>query len=124
MAFWNAPLEDARSRAACVSPARCGPCGGWKPSTQTWEAEGKAAFRIRIGLNTDNSLVGNIGSSDRFSYTAIGDGVNVAARLEGVNKQFGTSICISDSVLKCRRHRPCWHGPCARFRSRAASRNS
>jgi adenylate cyclase len=44
-------------------------------------------------------LVGNIGASDRFSYTAIGDGVNVAARLEGMNKTFGTAICLSDSVF-------------------------
>jgi hypothetical protein len=43
-------------------------------------------------------LVGNVGSSARLNYTALGDGVNVAARLEGINKQFGTTICISDSI--------------------------
>ena len=45
-------------------------------------------------------LVGNVGSSARLSYTALGDGVNVAARLEGINKQFGTTICISDSIYE------------------------
>src|SRR5258707_6344418 len=55
-------------------------------------------MHIRIGLNCANVLVGNIGSSTRLSYTALGDGVNVAARLEGINKLFGTTICISDSI--------------------------
>ena len=64
----------------------------------TWEAEGRPRIRIRIGLNCATVLVGNVGSSARLSYTALGDGVNVAARLEGINKQFGTSICISDSI--------------------------
>jgi hypothetical protein len=63
-----------------------------------WEAEGRPQIQIRIGLNCANVLVGNIGSSTRLSYTALGDGVNVAARLEGINKQFGTTICISDSI--------------------------
>src|SRR5437899_2142951 len=63
-----------------------------------WEAEGRPRIKIRIGLNCANALVGNVGSSTRLSYTALGDGVNVAARLEGINKVFGTTICISDSV--------------------------
>jgi hypothetical protein len=63
-----------------------------------WETEGRPRIHIRIGLNCANVLVGNVGSSNRLSYTALGDGVNVAARLEGINKQFGTTICISDSI--------------------------
>jgi hypothetical protein len=51
-------------------------------------------------LNCANVLVGNVGSSERLSYTVMGDGVNVAARLEGMNKTFGTTICISDSVFE------------------------
>ena len=62
--------------------------------------KGDRGSAIRIGLNCANVLVGNIGSSTRLSYTALGDGVNVAARLEGINKQFGTTICISDSIYE------------------------
>src|SRR6202035_505958 len=67
-------------------------------ANDAWEAEGRPRIRIRIGLNCASVLVGNVGSSTRLSYTALGDGVNVAARLEGINKQFGTTICISDSI--------------------------
>ena len=64
-----------------------------------WGAEGRPPLRLRIGLHCANLLVGNVGSSARLSYTVMGDGVNVAARLEGLNKTFGTTICISDSVF-------------------------
>lgn len=56
-------------------------------------------MNVRIGLHSSSVLVGNIGSPERLSYTAIGDGVNVASRLEGMNKEFGSSVCVSDAVL-------------------------
>ncbi|MEA2920508.1 MAG: adenylate cyclase, partial [Bradyrhizobium sp.] len=97
MAFWNAPVERPdhvlRACAAAVRAAR-----RMERVNDAWEAEGRPRIHIRIGLNCANVLVGNVGSSSRLSYTALGDGVNVAARLEGINKQFGTTICISDSI--------------------------
>jgi adenylate cyclase len=98
MAFWGAPiaLPDHVLRA-CAGALRA--ARRMERVNEAWRAEGKPTLRIRIGLNSAEVLVGNIGSSERFSYTAIGDGVNVAARLEGMNKTFGTTICISDSVF-------------------------
>ncbi len=97
MAFWNAPVQRPdhvlRACAGALRAAR-----RMERVNDTWEAEGRPRIRIRIGLNCANVLVGNVGSSARLNYTALGDGVNVAARLEGINKQFGTTICISDSI--------------------------
>jgi class 3 adenylate cyclase/ABC-type nitrate/sulfonate/bicarbonate transport system substrate-binding protein len=97
MAFWNAPVERPdhvlRACAGALRAAR-----RMERVNNTWESEGRPRIHIRIGLNCANVLVGNVGSSARLSYTALGDGVNVAARLEGINKQFGTAICISDSI--------------------------
>ena len=58
-------------------------------------APDRRPLAIRIGLHSGDVLVGNVGSSERLSYTAMGDGVNVASPMEGLNKRFGTSICIS-----------------------------
>jgi class 3 adenylate cyclase len=97
MAFWNAPLQRPdhvlRACAAALRAAR-----RMERVNDAWETEGRPRIHIRIGLNCANVLVGNVGSSTRLSYTALGDGVNVAARLEGINKLFGTTICISDSI--------------------------
>jgi class 3 adenylate cyclase/ABC-type nitrate/sulfonate/bicarbonate transport system substrate-binding protein len=99
MAFWNAPVlcpdHILRGCAGALRAAR-----RMERVNDTWEAEGRPRIRIRIGLNCAPVLVGNVGSSTRLSYTALGDGVNVAARLEGINKLFGTTICISDSIYE------------------------
>jgi adenylate cyclase/guanylate cyclase len=58
------------------------------------------AFKIRIGLNTGSCVVGNVGSIKRINYTAIGDSVNVAARLEAANKELGTAILASESTVR------------------------
>jgi class 3 adenylate cyclase len=95
MAFWGAPveIEDSALRA-CKAALRI--TRRMERLNQQWRDEGKASLKVRIGINYASVLVGNIGTPERLSYTALGDGVNVASRLEGSNKQFNTSICISD----------------------------
>jgi adenylate cyclase len=61
-------------------------------------AEGIPLSYTRIGVHAGAAAVGNFGSRDRFSYTASGDAVNAASRLEGLNKTFGTRLCVSDAV--------------------------
>lgn len=99
MAFWGAPMpcEDHALRA-CSSALRL--IGRMSELNDAWEANGQPRIRVRIGINTSEALVGNMGTAERMSYTVIGDGVNVASRLEGINKEYGSSICISDKVVK------------------------
>lgn len=61
-----------------------------------WKAEGMPELCARIGINSGPMVVGNMGSKDVFNYTVMGDAVNLASRLEGVNKQYGTNIMISE----------------------------
>jgi class 3 adenylate cyclase/ABC-type nitrate/sulfonate/bicarbonate transport system substrate-binding protein len=97
MAFWGAPQEQPdQVLRACRGAVRA--MRRMDKANEAWRAEGKPTFRLRIGLHCGEALVGNVGSTERFSYTVMGDVVNVAARLEGLNKQFGTAICISDSI--------------------------
>jgi class 3 adenylate cyclase/ABC-type nitrate/sulfonate/bicarbonate transport system substrate-binding protein len=97
MAFWSAPMPRTdHALRACAGALRA--ARRMEAVNAAWKAEGRRTIRMRVGLHTGNVLVGNVGSSERLSYTAMGDGVNVAARLEGMNKEFGTTICISDSV--------------------------
>jgi len=99
MAFWGAPalLEDHAQRS-CFAALRIRE--GMKELNAGWEAAGTKPLNVRIGIHSDAVLVGNIGSKERMSYTVMGDGVNIAARLEGINKEYGTRICISHTVFK------------------------
>ena len=99
MAFWGAPaLLDDHAWRSCVSAMRI--LRGMEVLNAGWQAEGLKPLRVRIGIHSDAVLVGNIGSRERMSYTVMGDGVNIAARLEGTNKEFDTQVCISHTVFK------------------------
>ena len=93
MAFWNAPLDIAdHPRKACL--AALGVLGALE---KLHEADGPA-LRVGIGINTGTCAVGNFGSRQRFSYSAMGDNVNIASRLEGLTKQYGVPILVSGST--------------------------
>jgi|EndMetStandDraft_7_1072992.scaffolds.fasta_scaffold43568_1 adenylate cyclase len=100
MAIWNAPADDpdhvANACAAALALQRAN-----DRLNAEFEREGWPAYRTRLGLHTGEAVVGNIGSEDRMNYTALGATVNLAARLEGLNKNYGTSILVS-SALKQR----------------------
>jgi adenylate cyclase len=99
MAFWGAPQEDpGHAAAACRAALRCQ--ARLAALRGRWAAAGKPPFRARVGLNTGPVVVGNIGSEARFNYTVIGDPVNVASRLEGLNKFFGTSALVSEATYR------------------------
>src|SRR5262249_20448622 len=97
MAFWGAPTPNARHAVeACAAALECR--DRLRQRCEEIEAAGGLPLRIRVGINTGRMLVGNIGSSERLSYTVIGDAVNVASRLEAVNKRYGTEILIGDDT--------------------------
>lgn len=99
MAFWGAPaLLDDHAYRACVAALRARE--RMAEVNRQWQAQGLNTLHMRVGIHSDAVLVGNMGSSERMSYTVMGDGVNLAARLEGVNKEFGTAICVSHAVFR------------------------
>jgi adenylate cyclase len=98
IAFWNAPLPQEDHAVRCVRASlRCQTrLAGMRPSVKA--RIGKDMY-ARIGVNSGPAVVGNMGSKTRFDYTMLGDNVNLASRLEGVNKQFGTYIMISQATV-------------------------
>ena len=98
MAFWGAPIPNERhALAACTAALRCQAV--LRELRSRWQEAGKPTLATRIGLNTGEVVVGNIGSEMRLNYTVIGDAVNVASRLEGLNKFYGTEILVSESTF-------------------------
>ena len=99
MAFWGAPHPDEnQARNACLASLEIQQT--LHKLNMKWISQGKEAFITRIGINTGVSFIGNFGSSERFNYTAIGDSVNLANRLEGLNKVYGSQIIVSESTEK------------------------
>jgi adenylate cyclase len=98
MVLWNAPnrqsdhaLRACRAALACIEAERtlC--------ASQLWN--GLAPWTTRFGIHCDEVMLGHFGAPDRMSYTAIGDGVNLASRLEALNKQYGTTAIVSQSIV-------------------------
>lgn len=97
VAFWNAPVDDPLHADNAVEAAI--QCQQRLASLDIeWQREFGTKIRTRIGIHTGPVSVGNFGSQDRFNYTVIGDAANLASRLEGANKKFGTSILVSEAT--------------------------
>jgi adenylate cyclase len=95
MAFFGAPVdEEDHALRACITALQCQ--GALKSLNEKWRKEGKPNFSFRIGIHSGEVIAGNIGSSERFEYTVMGDPVNLASRIEQVNKELGTQILISE----------------------------
>jgi adenylate cyclase len=103
MVFWNAPNPqpdhvERACRAALAGRLAC------EKLNSRFETEGLKPFFTRFGIHVGEAVVGNVGSTERMNYTALGNTVNLAARLEGLNKQFGTAILVSEDVYLRVRH--------------------
>jgi adenylate cyclase len=102
MAFWGAPFEEPGHAArGCHTALKM--MERVREMQRKWEAEGKPHLDIGIGLNTGVASVGNMGSSLRYGYTALGDTVNLSSRLEGLNKDYGTHILVNETTYSAAR---------------------
>ena len=97
MAFWGAPVPEKNHAKQAVATALV-MAAELKKLNEENKQKGWPEIKIGIGINSGEVVVGNMGSEKRFDYTVIGDNVNLASRLEGLNKTYQTSILISEST--------------------------
>ena len=99
MAFWGAPVDlEEHALLACRAALACR--SKLDELCIQWKKQGKHEFHTRIGLSTGEMIVGNFGSDQRLNYSVLGDDVNLASRLEGLNKLYSTSILISEATYR------------------------
>jgi adenylate cyclase len=97
MAFWNAPADDPDHTVnACRAILAC--LAANEALNKEFRCEGWPPYDTRFGLHVGDAVVGNIGSRDRMNYTALGATINLASRLEGLNKNYGTRVLVSAAV--------------------------
>ena len=99
MAFWNAPVNNEQHAKDAVRTAFT-MLKSLEEFNDEVTKEGIPAFGMGLGINTDTVVVGNMGSDQRFDYTCLGDGVNLASRLEGQSKPYGVKIVIGPKTAK------------------------
>jgi adenylate cyclase len=103
MALWNAPTPTpGHAEKACRAALACVDATARLYASPAWE--GLPPLVTRFGIHRDNVMVGHFGAPDRMSFTALGDGVNLAARLESLCKQYGVTILVSQAVVDEARH--------------------
>ena len=99
MAFWGAPLDEKdHAKLACKTSLQM--INRLELLRKRWKDEGKQEINIGCGINSGEAVIGNMGSDKRFDYTAMGDAVNLGSRLEGLTKQYGVNIIISENTKK------------------------
>jgi len=97
VAFWGAPiLQDDHAMRACLCALQMQEA--LVEIRRLWKEQNKPCINVRIGINTGEMVVGNMGGAGKFDYTVIGDSVNLASRLEGTNRQYKTGILVSEQT--------------------------
>jgi adenylate cyclase len=98
MALWNAPARvPEHARSACRAVLACEKATAALYGSAAWR--GLPPLVTRFGIHCDRALVGHFGAPERMSFTALGDGVNLASRLEGLGKQYGVTRLVSEAVV-------------------------
>ena len=103
MCFWGAPKDDAEQAVhACAAILEIKK--ELAKLSKTWVSQKQPVAFTRFGINTGMAVVGNVGSNERLNYTAIGDTVNLASRLESINKMYGTEVAVSEATYTLVKH--------------------